>query len=1135
MRLFAVLSVALVTGLYAAPAREDVDRALRMERSGQAEQARTLLAREAQSSSDPETLVAYAEFLDRYRDAGRIDAYRKAFESLPASAPAERKRNLARRLATLSILAGNSSDANKYLQAYRDAGGSGLDGYKPVAKDSAPPDPASDNYAAIPGPLLSFQRMAALSTDQEGEELLASLARNLVTNGYRATRGAETLEQTEYLKLLLQYLSQAREMAQMAGADRTLRIPACESTETASLLKILGFRLRGECGPEAVLETVNPSRAFLSIDSGFPLAELEHAYRRGESFSIPYDPNYLPVEFGKSYWLSGAKKVEGDFIDVFLADPSMARLYVALGKMHRPTAEALKSAIEVQRLKNFAHVLDFFGETMEIRDGKVVVPGGAAAENVWRDIVGAPPTDPVKFLQTLIEADDGWLAAYYDSMARIQPPGLQYFLSDGRLKRFYEGVRGKVTSPGPARPVFRANAELMLLTTRLHFNADGTPHIPGGTGSWQRLFVEHPHGKYDGKLTKSAAGWKTPEDVIEAMFALCRKAVENEPLKMFMAISNVDRKRAAPIQAATVDRLILSFPVAGDQFVLFGDSPSLSDASIIAYLDVISQINKQGNQVRRADTIGTLQGLLGLWQIFGRQDQIPAAEQDATFRKIIDAFAQKANDEQIFDAGREGVRILLAATKSSPDASPQDRLMQLLGGKPGPEEAYAHEQVVERMQSLFNQQRLISIKTLFDLADHLERVSRGESLNVAMANRLAAQISEVRLPRADLSTEESNAFVRGHWVERHVQDQRSLNLRRAVDNAQGRSDKLQEIRGELAAILRDSLVGLNYIYYSPPGAQLIRSNPLFVRTHDFLGIQGNSSWASPRLLASGWPSSGGGRLVGSLVGLPYALADAEQNFLIPSKRQALIWQDLAPQILLGATVPRWWGVDSSEMHWAALQLGLAEQLSAEACADAGLRATLVQLLERQVMPERRRLVAEAWAAGHAREGLEYLTPSEQFNLASRFRASQSGGDSSFGGPFLAELSRLASSDPAKYNDRLVADLFGMPHPKLSNSYLTEMLRLPLYPTLMGYSSRILAESWESTNLYWAALADELHMSPAQLNLRVPEWTKKALERIFATHLDDWPAVLRSMRIVGDDYRAQVKPGMLERVSASLDD
>jgi hypothetical protein len=24
---------------------------------------------------------------------------------------------------------------------------------------------------------------------------------------------------------------------------------------------------------------------------------------------------------------------------------------------------------------------------------------------------------------------------------------------------------------------------------------------------WRNLFVTHPHGKYDGKLTKAAAGW----------------------------------------------------------------------------------------------------------------------------------------------------------------------------------------------------------------------------------------------------------------------------------------------------------------------------------------------------------------------------------------------------------------------------------------------------------------------------------------------------------------------------------------------------------------------------------------------------------------------------------------------------
>jgi hypothetical protein len=73
---------------------------------------------------------------------------------------------------------------------------------------------------------------------------------------------------------------------------------------------------------------------------------------------------------------------------------------------------------------------------------------------------------------------------------------------------------------------------------------------------------------------------------------------------------------------------------------------------------------------------------------------------------------------------------------------------------------------------------------------------------------------------------------------------------------------------------------------------------------------------------------------------------------------------------------------------------------------------------------------------------------------------------------------------------------------------------------MGYSSRILAESWESNTLYWAALADETHVSPAQLNVRIPEWTQKLVEQIFASHLEDWPAVLKSLRLVGDSVRTQ---------------
>ena len=89
----------------------------------------------------------------------------------------------------------------------------------------------------------------------------------------------------------------------------------------------------------------------------------------------------------------------------------------------------------------------------------------------------------------------------------------------------------------------------------------------------------------------------------------------------------------------------------------------------------------------------------------------------------------------------------------------------------------------------------------------------------------------------------------------------------------------------------------------------------------------------------------------------------------------------------------------------------------------------------------------------------------------------------------------------------ISRAFGTPKPTLTGSYQPELLNIRTFPTLMGYSSRIMAESWESNLLYYAALADELHMHPSQLNVVVPEWTQQTVEKIFATHLEDWPALL----------------------------
>jgi hypothetical protein len=85
---------------------------------------------------------------------------------------------------------------------------------------------------------------------------------------------------------------------------------------------------------------------------------------------------------------------------------------------------------------------------------------------------------------------------------------------------------------------------------------------------------------------------------------------------------------------------------------------------------------------------------------------------------------------------------------------------------------------------------------------------------------------------------------------------------------------------------------------------------------------------------------------------------------------------------------------------------------------------------------------------------------------------------------------------------------------------------------MGYSSRLLAESWESNNLYYAALADEMGIPMGQLDAYVPDWNRSTIENIFATHLEDWPALLRSLHTTANSVRQRNSQAAAVHASAN---
>ena len=241
-------------------------------------------------------------------------------------------------------------------------------------------------------------------------------------------------------------------------------------------------------------------------------------------------------------------------------------------------------------------------------------------------------------------------------------------------------------------------------------------------------------------------------------------------------------------------------------------------------------------------------------------------------------------------------------------------------------------------QRIFEAQKLLPADLIFELADNLEGVSKGEKLNAQLASRMAARVADIQLPRNSMTGAEKNAMAFGYYVDRHIDDERKLNFRALIDKASKDPEKLKDIRGQLAPTLRDTIVGYNYIHYAPPGAQILMTNPLFVRGHDFIGMQGsNHSWRTTEMYGTGWPSNAGGRLVGSLAGLPYALAEAEQNFLVPTQTQALIWGDLVPQMILTAKTPRFWSVTPAQMHWVGMNMRFAEGEIAEASLQPARR------------------------------------------------------------------------------------------------------------------------------------------------------------------------------------------------------
>ena len=992
---------------------------------------------------------------------------------------------------------------------------------EPPTTDRATTPPAEIAPPAViffPGPLRSLLRMAGVSQKAQPADVLPLIARNVYQHGFNGS------VPSEYLKLLRRYIDQAKQLDALAGPKHQLRISGCD--DSGKLLEALGYRLSNACGNKGLtLEVANPEHAFLTVDSGFPISDLEAAIQSNAPFVYAYPSQPLPLLFQPNDWLklgSSERLRFSDPLDLLMSDPAVARLYWALSQMSAETANFLNVSFGLKRLLPVNSLLDLYGSQLSVRSNRVLVPGGTGAEPAWTSLVGANPNSPGLFVGRLLSEDNGWLITYFDVLSRVDPTEQQHLTEGSRLRRNYEAFRPTNKKEMAGGGIFRKATELLVLDSQISWEPNGNAHVPGSLDTWNKILQDRSNTPAVRTVVRRLHSITQPDQLIEALSAAGQDVTDHGPLQLYVTTSELDLKRGAAnrLSPETVSLYAARFRAFHSWLLTFSEFPSLSDESIRSFLTIADSLGQIRNPSLQANALGSFQANVGLWQVLARQHQIPAETLNASWEATIDPFAKISSSAQLFDGGRRSLRAIIQAAGGDPTGSP-DQIVDLLAGphQTTPEGEAIHNMLRARMESVLEDQRLASLDTLWRLSDGLQSMEKGGKGSDQLVS-LATELHDFELPRAIFTNSEKLTFAPAVYMNRHAELQTRTDLTNIL-KASATPVQLESARGQLAAFLRDTLVGLNYAYYEPPGAQILHINPLFVRAHDFesLSVIGSESiWESPSIFGAGVAAGGGAFLIGSLADLPFVLSSAEQDFIVPENIQSLVWRGVVPGLLTAATLPRWWDVTPNELHAVALYQRSGEEILTAAAGNPDLRAVVEDILRSQMSPRRfEELQSALKDKASLTAFLPNVMPSETFYLAEQLAASYPE-QVTAGGPAGKELTDLTTRFPAETAPGRLSARFGVPHPVLAASDSPEILNLAPFPTSSGYTGRLFGESLESPNLYWARLADELGYPPVTLDVLVPELTRVMVSKIFASDMADYPAVIRAMRETGDDLR-----------------
>ncbi|HEV2984912.1 MAG TPA: hypothetical protein VGX46_11000 [Vicinamibacterales bacterium] len=212
----------------------------------------------------------------------------------------------------------------------------------------------------------------------------------------------------------------------------------------------------------------------------------------------------VPVPLGVDVWSEAVfhrRVARDELVTAIIADRLASLLCHGLASLDDQTLQFFGDhpALVTKIYERLAPTFAAFSGSLRVRANRVVPPSDRDdVVAMWEAVVGEKVTRPDRFIQQLLEMNEGRVALLYDTIGQLDAPrrafalGLWMPSAAARADRF----KALATSGTGAfrewhvrtMPFNRASYDLAMTLGRIEVEANGAPTAPASRGFWSRLF-----------------------------------------------------------------------------------------------------------------------------------------------------------------------------------------------------------------------------------------------------------------------------------------------------------------------------------------------------------------------------------------------------------------------------------------------------------------------------------------------------------------------------------------------------------------------------------------------------------------------------------------------------------------------